>query len=120
AIEIFFLVMVSILLVFGLLISKKNLAINYIDLFWIIFVLYLLINIVQKSFINGLVITDIAAYLTGILFLVFIKVDITSYTKSLALIKWFSIFYALGTLLQFLSFDIYSSLILPLFSLLEQ
>lgn len=111
--------MTVFILISDKIINKKEIIIfNPIDIFWMVFLCLLLISAFRN--LDGYNLQDSLIYSLLIAFIILIKTDIINYNFALKLIKYFSVFYAVFTIFQFILPDLYFTYILTLFPLDRQ
>jgi O-antigen ligase len=109
-----------ILLILSYLISYKDIIFTLTDTMWILFFTIFLINILSKGIRGFEIFFDLCVYLLCILFIILTKVSLKEFQTSFKFIKVIAVIFAMSAIFQFLNTDIYSNLILPLFSSHQQ
>lgn len=108
------------LLIADVLLKKGTIRLKKIDLALLIFLFVLISNIFLFSRITNLIIFDILVFIGATLFIIFNKLEVSDFKLSFKIILFAGLFYALGSILQYVSPEIYNSFILPLFTNTER
>lgn len=116
---IFFNVSVLIILL-AIYIYNKSIIITTVDILWLLFLIYFIMNTLINSQINRFTLIDVLIFAISIAFLILSKTKVKYYKSSLKLIKYLGIVYALGVIFQYYFTDYYLNYILSLFSLEDQ
>lgn len=109
-----------ILLVADVLLKKGTIHLKKIDLALLIFLFVLTSNIFLFSRITNLIIFDMLVFFGATLFIIFNKLEVSDFKLPFKIILFAGLFYALGSILQYISPGIYNSFILPLFTNTER
>ena len=91
-----------------------------VDFLWLLFLIILIIRIAINGLITIQYLVDILVYFSGILFLLFVKVNVSYFKHPIRVIKIAGVIYALSAIFQYLFADLYFAYILPLFGKSEQ
>lgn len=119
--EILILIFTIVILIFNkFVINKKGIIVTNVDVMWLLFLLYFVNSIVFKSLVTPTTFIDMFIYFSAIVFLLFVKVNISQYDSAMKMIRVLGIIYASSSIFQYLYTDIYLNNILPLFSWSEQ
>jgi len=115
-VEAVYLIVTVFILLMHYTITKTKITIYRIEIFWFVFLLYFLFNIVfQGKFIKEYYV-DILAFGFIFLFLLLAKINIKYFIISIRIMLIFSILYAFSVLFQYFNMDLYSKIILPRFT----
>lgn len=119
-IEAIFLSVTTIIFLAFYLSQNKGLIIFKLELMWLVFFMYFLFNILYQSNFSKVFVIDIIVFFILFIFLLLMKLEINYYKIAMNTILIISIVYALSSIFQYLNMDLYTSLVLPRFTIQEQ
>src|SRR5699024_7181822 len=115
-IEMICIVLTVITLIIAYLISNKRITIYKVEIMWLFFIFYFILNIAFHEKIELLNIIDLVTFTFMFIFLLLVKIDTKYFKISIVIILLLSIIYSLSSIFQYLNIDLYRRLILPRFS----
>jgi len=116
SIEMIYIVLTIITLIIAYLISKKKITIYKVEIMWLFFISYFILNMAIHEKLVILNIIDLFSFCFMFIFLLLVKLNKKYFKISIVIILSLSIIYSFSSLFQYLNFDLYSRLILPRFS----
>lgn len=115
-VEVAYLILMSVLFLLYYTIQNKGFIIYKIELMWLVFFMYFLFNILYQSNFSKTFFVDILVFFVLFLILLLIKLDIEYYKISINIMLVITVIYAFSTFFQYFNIDLYTRLVLPLFS----
>lgn len=115
-IEMICIALTVITLIIAYLISNKRITIYKVEIMWLFFIFYFILNIAFHEKIELLNIIDLVTFTFMFIFLLLVKIDTKYFKISIVIILLLSIIYSLSSIFQYLNIDLYRRLILPRFS----